>query len=137
MVHIHNGVLLSQQKNAFESVLVRRMNLESIIQSEVRKRKRNIQKGGTGEFICKAAMERHREKTYGHREKGKEGEIYGDSNMETHITKCKIDSQWEFAVCLRELNQVLSINLEGWSREGDGREVSEGGDIGTPMADSC
>ena len=31
-------------------------------------------------------------------EKGEEGEIYGKSNMETYITMCKIDSQWEFAV---------------------------------------
>jgi len=35
VVHIHNGILLSQQKNTFESVLVRWMNLEPIIQSEV------------------------------------------------------------------------------------------------------
>ena len=27
-----------------------------------------------------------------------EGEMYGNSNMETYITICKIDSQWEFAV---------------------------------------
>ena len=26
------------------------------------------------------------------------GELYGESNMETSITVCKIDSQWEFAV---------------------------------------
>ena len=33
-------------------------------------------------------------------ERGEEGEreIYGESNMETYITICKIDSQWEFAV---------------------------------------
>ena len=41
---------------------------------------------------------RHREQTYGHGEKGGEGEMYGKSNMETHITVYKIDSQWEFAV---------------------------------------
>ena len=35
MVHIHNGVLLSIKMNAFESVLMRWMNLEPIIQSEV------------------------------------------------------------------------------------------------------
>ena len=35
VAHIHNGILLSQQKNTFESVLVRWMNLEPIIQSEV------------------------------------------------------------------------------------------------------
>ena len=29
---------------------------------------------------------------------GGEGEMYGDSNMETYITICKRDSQWEFAV---------------------------------------
>ena len=40
--------------------------------------------------------------------------MYGKSNMETYITICKIDSQWEFAVCLRELKQGLCLNLEGW-----------------------
>ena len=28
-------------------------------------------------------------------------------------------------------------NLEGWERAGSGREVQEGGDICTPMANSC
>ena len=27
-----------------------------------------------------------------------EGEMYGERNMETYITICKIDSQWELAV---------------------------------------
>ena len=45
--------------------------------------------------------------------------MYGKSNMETYITICKIDGQWEFAVCLRELKQGLCINLEGWDGEGD------------------
>ena len=31
------------------------------------------------------------------REKGK-GEVCGESNMETYVTMCKLDSQWEFAV---------------------------------------
>ena len=35
LVHIHNGVLLSIKKNTFESVLMRWMKLEPIIQSEV------------------------------------------------------------------------------------------------------
>ena len=38
---------------------------------------------------------RHREQTYGHGERGGEGETYGESNMETYITVCKIDSQRE------------------------------------------
>ena len=68
---------------------------------------------------------------------GEEGEIYGKSNMETYITICKIDSQREFAVCLRILKQGLCKNLEGWDGEGDGREVQKGGDICIPMADLC
>ena len=40
---------------------------------------------------------------------GEEGEMYGESNMETHITICKLDNQWEFAVCLRKLKQELMI----------------------------
>ena len=55
---------------------------------------------------------RHREQTYGHRERGGEDKMYGESNMETYISICKIDSQWEFAICLRELKQGLCINLE-------------------------
>ena len=31
-------------------------------------------------------------------ERGREGKMYGKSNMETHITIRKIDSQQEFAV---------------------------------------
>ena len=33
--------------------------------------------------------------------------------------------------------QGLCINLEGWGREEDGREVQKGGDVWIPMADSC
>ena len=56
--------------------------------------------------------------------------------METYITICKIASQWQFPVCLRELKQGLCINLEGLDGEGDGRVVQEGGDMCIPMADS-
>ena len=68
---------------------------------------------------------RHREQTYGHAEKGGEGEMYGKSNMETYTTMFKIDSQWEFAVCLRKLKQGLCINLERWDGEGDRREFQK------------
>ena len=80
---------------------------------------------------------RHREQTYGHGERGGEGEMYGESNMETCITICKIDSQREFAVYLRDLKQGLYTNLKGWDGEGDEREVQEGGDICILMPDSC
>ena len=53
--------------------------------------------------------------------------MYGKSNMETYITMCKIDSQWEFAVWLRKLKQGFCINLGGgmW-REMGGRLKREG-----------
>ena len=50
---------------------------------------------------------RRREQTYGYGERGGEGEMYGKSDMETYITICKIDSQWEFAIWLRKLKQGL------------------------------
>ena len=56
-------------------------------------------------FIGQQWRNRHREKTYGQGERGGEGDMYGNSNMETYITTCKIDSQWEFSVWLRKLKQ--------------------------------
>ena len=60
-------------------------------------------------FTGKQWRKKHRKQTYGRGERGEEGEMYGKSNLETYITICKIDSQWEFAVCLRKLKQ-------GWGR---------------------
>ena len=56
--------------------------------------------------------------------------------MKTYIAICKIDSQQEFAVWLRNLKQGLCINLEEWDGERDGREVQKGGAICIPMADT-
>ena len=55
--------------------------------------------------------------------------MYGESNMETDITICKIDSQREFAEWLRKLKQGLCINLEGWDGVGWGGRW-EGGSKG-------
>ena len=86
-------------------------------------------------FIGQQWRNRYRQQTYGHGERGGEGEMYGKNNMETYITICKIDSQQEFAVWLSKLKQGLSLNLEGWDGVGDGRKVQKGGDIWIPMAD--
>ena len=56
-------------------------------------------------FAGQQWRKRHREQTYGHGERGGEGEMYGESDMETYITICKIDSQWEFAMWLRKSNR--------------------------------
>ena len=42
--------------------------------------------------------------------------MYRKSNMETYITMCKIESQWEFAVWLRKLKTGVLYQLRevGW-----------------------
>ena len=60
-----------------------------------------------------------------------------ESNMEIYITICKIDSQWEIVVWLRELKPELSNNLEGRDGRGGGKDVQVGGNMGEPMTDSC
>ena len=41
VVHIHNGISLSYKKNAIESVLKRRVKLESVTQSEVSQKEKH------------------------------------------------------------------------------------------------
>ena len=65
VVHIYNGIS-AIRKNTFKSVLMRWMNLEFIIESEVSQKEKycilthayGIEKDGTVEHICRAAMEK-------------------------------------------------------------------------------
>ena len=67
MVLIHNGVLLSIIKNTFESVLMKWMKLEPIIQSEVSQKGKQqysilmhiygIYKDGKNSPVCETAKE--------------------------------------------------------------------------------
>ena len=41
VVYLHNGILLSHNRNTFESVLMRWMNLEPITQSEVSQKEKD------------------------------------------------------------------------------------------------
>ena len=41
VVHIYNRILLNYKKNAFESALIRWMNLEPIVQSEVSQKEKD------------------------------------------------------------------------------------------------
>ena len=41
VVHIYSGILLSHKRNTFESVLIRWMNLEPIIQNEVSQKEKD------------------------------------------------------------------------------------------------
>ena len=63
-------------------------------------------------FVRQQWRNRHGEQTYGHGERVREGEMYAESNMDTHITTCKTDTQQEFAVGLRKLKQGLCVNLK-------------------------
>ena len=140
--YTHNEILLSHKRNTFEPVLMRWMNLEPIIQSEVSQKEKDSNTYTKSRkmilkylFTGQQWRNRCREQTWTWG--GGEGDMYRKSNMQTYITICKIDRQQEFAVWLRKLKQGLCINLEGWNGEGDGREVQKGGDICIPMADSC
>ena len=67
VVHIHNGMLLSYKKNAFESVLMKWMKLEPIIQSEVSQKEKHqysilthiygMYKDSNDDPICETAIE--------------------------------------------------------------------------------
>ena len=76
MVHIHNGILLSHKRNTFESVLMRWMNLEPVIQNEVSQKEKD--KYRILMHMCESRKmvpknlfagqhwrNRHREQTYG------------------------------------------------------------------------
>ena len=64
---MRNEILLSHKRNILESVLLRWMNLEPVIQSEVSQKEKNkyhilthiyeIYKNGTDEPICRAGIE--------------------------------------------------------------------------------
>ena len=56
-------------------------------------------------FIGKQYRNRHRGETYGHGERGGEGEMYGKSIMETYIAIYKIDSQRELLYDLGNSNR--------------------------------
>ena len=67
VVHTHNGIL-AIKRNTFESVLMKWMNFEPIMQSEVSQKEKDkyrilthiyrIQKNGTKELIYRAAVEK-------------------------------------------------------------------------------
>ena len=76
VVHIHNGILLSHKKEPFESVLIRWMNLESTIQTEVNQKNKyhilmqNVEPRKMvlmNLFAGKQWRHRHRQQIRGHR----------------------------------------------------------------------
>ena len=97
-----------------------------------------IQKNRTDEFICRAAMGKQTQRT----------DLWTSGRGEERM-KCMERVTWKLTLpYVKQIgngNLLMSqgtqtgalYQLEGWDAEGDGRKVQEGGDICTPMADSC
>ena len=67
----------------------------------------------------------------------REGGTNWKSSIETYaLPYVKLNSQWKFAVRLRELKKGFCIKPEGWDGERDGKELQEEGIMDVPMADS-
>ena len=130
------------KRNEIELFVVRWMDLESVIQSEVSqieknkyrmlthiygiKKKKKGSEEPRGRTGIKTQMQRMDLRAQGGRR------VNWDKVREWHghiyTTKCKTDSQWEAAAQHREISLVLCDHLEGWHREG-GKEMQERGDI--------
>ena len=143
VLYIHNGKLLSHKRNAFESVLMRQMNLEPIIQSKSEKNKYcilahiyGIQKDGTDESICRQQWRcRHKEQTC--RPSGGRRRRDNQSSVETYtLPYAKQVARGNLLHDAGSSNLVICDNLEGWDGVGVGREVQDGGDICIPVTDS-
>ena len=97
LVHTYNGILLKHKKE-HSCVSSKWMNLKSEVSHKEKDKYHipmlmyGIQKDGTDEFICRAVMEKT-QRTNLWTQQGEEGgaKMYGESNMETFVTVCKID----------------------------------------------
>ena len=143
MWHIYTmEYYLAIRQNETELSVVRWMDLESVIQSEVSQKEKNkyrmlthiymeskkkkmVLKNQTG---IKTQTQRMDLRTWGG------GRVSWDKVREwyghIYTTECKIYSQWEAAAQHREISSALCVHLEGWDREGR-REAQEGGDMYT------
>ena len=98
VVHIYNGMLLSRKKEWSKS----ETEIEILYTDAY---KWNLERWYWWVYLQGSTEETDIEKRpmdTGRGEEG-EGEMHGGDNMETYFTICKIDSQWELAIGLREL----------------------------------
>ena len=125
-------------RNEFQSVLVRWMSLEPVIQSDISQKEKNkyctitcvcgIYKNGTDEPICRAAMDSQTQRadlwTWG-RQAG-EGGMKGESNMEIYtLTYVKQISSGNLLYDSGKSNQI-SVTIQrygmGWEKGSRRRE---------------
>ena len=118
-------------RNAFDSVLMRQMNLESIIQKEVSQKKIlyinvyiwNLERWYWWTYLQGSSGDADIENRLLDTVWEREGGMIWESSIETlYTTICKVDSQWEFVVWYREpkagaLGQPRGV---GWGRKWEG-----------------
>ena len=108
MVHTHNGILLSNLKNTFESVLTRWMKLEPIIHMEISQKENHQYSILTHIYVFRKMVmmtlharqqKRHRckEQSLDSVEEG-EGGMIRENNIETCILSSELDLQSRFNV---------------------------------------
>ena len=130
MVRIYNRIFLSYKKDSFESVLIRRMNLEPIIQSEVSQNEKNkhcilmyvhgIQKDGTDKPICRAAMKMQTQRTGSWTQREKR---VGRNSMETYTLPYVKQIASRNLLCDTGSSAWCSVTTQ---RSGMGREMGWG-----------
>ena len=135
------------KKNTFESVLMRWMNPELIIQSEVNQKEKDkhiithiyrIQKNGTEEFICRATVEKQTQRTDLWMGRGEE-RVRCVERVTRKLTLPYVKQVANGHLLYGSGNSnrgSVSTQRDG-AGEGFRREVQKGGDIYIPMADSC
>ena len=139
------GYYSAIKRNACESVLMKWMNLEPIIQSEISQKGKYIyintyiyMEAGKMALTILFAGQQWRcwrgEQTCGHRGERRGRDELKEQHWNTFIDIYKVDSQWGSALWHRELKLGA---LWQPRRVGGAREAQEGGDICVPMTDSC
>ena len=148
MWHIYTmGHYSAIKRNKIDLFVVRWMDLESVIQSEMSERKKQILYANTYIWNLKKKKNGHEEprgkmgimtQTYQrmdlsiHRSVRVSWDKVREWHGHTYTTKCKIECQLEAAAQHREISSVLCDHLQGWDMEG-GREgharVKRYGDI--------
>ena len=137
----------SIKRNEFESVLVRWINLESVIQSEVSQKKKNkccvlmhiygILKNGTDGPIFRARIEIQTYRKDAWTQKGQEREGWIERAALKYARYHMRNRSLMGSRCVTQGAQsVLCDHLEGWDGGRGGREVQERGDSCWCMAET-
>ena len=110
VAHVHMDYYYSAiKRNTSESVLMRQMSLEPVIQSEISQTVKDKYRIEMHTYESKKtvltillASQQRRHRHFGHSGGGDSGIKWEKQHWNIYITICKTDSQWEFNVWCRE-----------------------------------